>query len=75
MVLPRQDGFGAANVSIFEAIRLSLQCHLAPEVYMNSAYLFNASPTQHQHAQAASGREVVGFFDAIGDLVDPVGLS
>lgn len=51
---------------------LSLQAHVPPDVYLAMSHLLNG-PTNHYMAQAASGRQIVSFFDTIGDLVDASG--
>lgn len=74
-VLPRQDGLPPPNVTITEAIRLSLQCHLPPAAYNDMKRLLNRMPSQQRPLQAASGRKIVSFFGIVGDLAEPMGVT
>ena len=73
-VLPSPDGH-IPNVTIAEAVRISLQCHLPPDVFASTMSLLNGVPSLQTRTQAASGRDIVGFFDAVGELVDGNGVS
>lgn len=73
-VLPQQDGLPPANVTIVEAIRISLQCHLPPDACLATAYVLNQAPNQVPSHQAASGRDIVSFFEMMAELVDARGV-
>lgn len=68
-VLAQQDGYPPARVTLIEAIRLSLQCHLPPDVYGDTQHILGCIPNQHLPTQPPSGLEVVCFFDLVGALV------
>lgn len=72
-VLPAQDSLPPPNVNIAEAVRLSLQFHLPPDVYTETKSMMDRVPNPSS-PQSASGREIVSFFDIIGELVATTGM-
>lgn len=69
-LLYHQEGAAPPCVSIVEAIRLSLQCHLPLHAYTDMACLLDQLPAQRLPTQTPSGQQTLTFFSTIGDLVD-----
>lgn len=69
-LLYRQDGAASPCVSIVEAMRLSLQCHLPLNAYTEMTWLLDQLPTARLPQQMPSGQQTLTFFTTVGDLLD-----